>query len=516
MNLQEIQERTTSTDYYHGVFLAVICALGGLLRIHTLGFDSFWLDETITMHFVLTMSYAELLTELPKVQPHLPLYYVLLKAWIALVGTEEQAVRLLSATVSLLTIPVLYAIGRRLYGFQVGAVAALLFAINPFQIYFAQEARMYALLAFLTVLSYYCLLTMLQSPSTTTTGGYILTAVLLAYTHVYGFFIIAAQLLYYTGLLVHKYTDVRSYLSRWSGVVLPITVASIPPIGVIAAKVFVPHSYGSGAQVRHIATPPAWHDVTTTFVRFIVRIPHPPWTTVVLLGLFVGVFGSLFVPRKVLSTYKSVLLWSWLIVPIGIAISASYLVQPIYSPKYLIGCSIALYLLFARGIMFIPRPNVRTALLGLILISTVAPVSYQYTHHQKREFEAAANFVDQRYSSQDLIVVDKRKITSPFGYYFDKKGMKTVGDIAGPLRPTIREQVRHTDTVWTIFSISKQSHRAKVLQFVRRTHNQTLVRHFAGITVYKFIEEKQKQIPDITNLYSINYTILDRKVNGAV
>ncbi len=494
MNLQGLRERTIYLEYYHVFFLFLVCAFGGALRLHSLGFDSFWLDETITMHFVSTMSYVELLTELPKVQPHLPLYYVLLKGWIALVGTEEQAVRLLSACLSLLTIPLIYAVGKRLYGFQVGAIASLLFAINPFQIYFAQEARMYALLAFLTVLSYYCFLDTLQTPTTSNTVAYTVTAVLLAYTHVYGFFIIAAQLLYYGWFLYRECNGVRPCLSTWGRVALPTVIGSAPPVGMIAAKVFIPNTYGSGGQVRHIAAPPNWHDITTTFVQFIVRVPHSPWNTVVLLGIFVGVFGSFFVPHSVLSRRKSAFLWSWLVLPIGIAIGSSYLVQPIYSPKYLIGCSVALYILFARGITLIPRPNVQLALLTLILVSTVAPINHQYTRHQKRNFEAAADFVEQQYSPRDLVIVDKRKITSPFGYYFDKRGMKTIGDIAGPLRPAIRKQVRRTDTVWTIFSTSKRSHRAKVLQVVRRTHTQTTVHHFAGITVYRFVEESGKRL----------------------
>lgn len=248
MNLQGLRERTTYLEYYHVFFLSLVCAFGGALRLHSLGFDSFWLDETITMHFVSTMSYVELLTELPKVQPHLPLYYVLLKGWIALFGTEEQAVRLLSACVSLLTIPLIYAVGKRLYGFQVGAIASILFAINPFQLYFAQEARMYALLAFLTVLSYYCLLNTLQAPTTPNAVTYTVTAVLLAYTHVYGFFIIAAQLLYYGWFLSRECNDVRPCLSLWGRVVLPVAIGSAPPVGMIAAKVFIPNTYGSGGK----------------------------------------------------------------------------------------------------------------------------------------------------------------------------------------------------------------------------------------------------------------------------
>ncbi|MFH5800797.1 hypothetical protein [Haladaptatus sp. CMAA 1911] len=128
-------------------------------------------------------------------------------------------------------------------------------------------------------------------------------------------------------------------------------------------------------------------------------------------------------------------------------------------------------------------------MLAIILLNSVALNSFQYRDHQKREFESAAQFVDQGYSPDDLIIVDKRKSSSPFGYYFDRAGMPTVGDITGPLRPAIRKQVRNIDTVWVVFSSSKRPHRRKVLRVVRRTHDRADIKHFAGITEYQFVDK---------------------------
>ena len=45
-----------------------------------------------------------------------------------------------------LTIPLVYALGRTIRDHRLGIVAALLFAISPFQVWYSQEARGYSLL----------------------------------------------------------------------------------------------------------------------------------------------------------------------------------------------------------------------------------------------------------------------------------------------------------------------------------------------------------------------------------
>ncbi|WP_231188719.1 glycosyltransferase family 39 protein [Haladaptatus sp. DYF46] len=500
MNLRDLEADLQYSDYYQLLFISLTVGLGSILRVHTIGFDSFWLDEAITMYFIHTMSYQEIITELPKVQPHLPLYYILLKAWTSISGTEEGTVRMLSAAFSIASIPVLYALGKRLYGFQVAAIAALMLTVSPFQIYFAQEARMYSLLAFLTVASYYCLLRYLTSKQTKEMALFIISAILLAYTHVFGFFVITSQLLYlFWGEWIGT-ENWRSCIREAGRIAIPVGIGAAPAVGMIAAKVFIPHSYGSGSQVQHIPAPPNWHDIISAYTHFTVRYSHPPMSIAVQVGLLIGIGGALFVPSHFLSRKKSVFLWSWLLIPTGLAVVLSYLIQPIFFPKYLIGCSVALYLLFARGAAFIPRPNVRTVLLAIILLNAVALNSFQFTDHQKREFESAAKFVDQGYSPDDLIIVDKRKSSSPFGYYFDRAGMPTAGDITGPLRPEIRKQVRSVDTVWVVFSSSKQPHRRKVLRVVRRTHDRAAIKHFAGITAYRFVEDPKHPVRQKTQL----------------
>ena len=61
-------------------------------------------------------------------------------------GTARARLRLPSAVFGVLTIPLVYALGRTIRDHRLGIVAALLFAISPFQVWYSQEARGYSLL----------------------------------------------------------------------------------------------------------------------------------------------------------------------------------------------------------------------------------------------------------------------------------------------------------------------------------------------------------------------------------
>jgi mannosyltransferase len=66
--------------------------------------------------------------------------------------------RSLSALLGVALVALVYALGRLLAGRGAGLAAALLAAVNPFQVYYAQEARMYVLLAALGALAFYAAL----------------------------------------------------------------------------------------------------------------------------------------------------------------------------------------------------------------------------------------------------------------------------------------------------------------------------------------------------------------------
>src|SRR5207248_10770349 len=82
-----------------------------------------------------------------------PLYTLLLHFWLMLAGTSEAAVRLLPLIFGVATIPLMYEFGRRLGRPTLGLLGAGLLTISPFHIWHSQDAKMYTLVVFVTLLS---------------------------------------------------------------------------------------------------------------------------------------------------------------------------------------------------------------------------------------------------------------------------------------------------------------------------------------------------------------------------
>lgn len=131
--------------YVLPVLLAII-VLGALLRALHIGAASLWNDELFTVYYA-KLGFHFLWTRGFVLETNPPVYDTLALGWMAMFGQSEAAIRSLSAVVSVLTIPVVFLLGRELLGTAKGLLAALLFAVLPSNLYYAQEARAYALMA---------------------------------------------------------------------------------------------------------------------------------------------------------------------------------------------------------------------------------------------------------------------------------------------------------------------------------------------------------------------------------
>src|SRR5262249_33952265 len=110
--------------------LASITLCSMLLRFHALGAKSIWLDEGISIA-IARLPWSQLLRVLWQREANMTLYYLLLRCWMTL-GSSEGFIRALSVLFSVATVPLLYALGSRLFGRPAGLLAAWLLAINAY------------------------------------------------------------------------------------------------------------------------------------------------------------------------------------------------------------------------------------------------------------------------------------------------------------------------------------------------------------------------------------------------
>jgi hypothetical protein len=141
------------------------------LRFHRIEAQSFWNDEGNSAR--LSERSIPAILEGTASDIHPPLYYVMLRGWRELAGEDEFGLRSLSGYVGVLTVAVVFALakkgnlapgreGVRDGGTVAIVVAGLLAAVSPVLVYYSQETRMYALLAFIAASSAWALLNWLH------------------------------------------------------------------------------------------------------------------------------------------------------------------------------------------------------------------------------------------------------------------------------------------------------------------------------------------------------------------
>jgi hypothetical protein len=176
------------------LLVVALTALGAVLRLPTLDRQSFWLDELVTVS-LLDHGLGDVLREVPRNEATPFLYYVIAWAWGSLFGLGEVGIRTLSAIAGTATIPVAYGAGAALVSRRAGLVAAALVAVNPFLVWYSQEARSYALLALLgagTVLAFGLAL---HGSRRWLAGWAVLSALAIA-THYYAVFLVGAEVVW--------------------------------------------------------------------------------------------------------------------------------------------------------------------------------------------------------------------------------------------------------------------------------------------------------------------------------
>ncbi|MFQ5855523.1 MAG: glycosyltransferase family 39 protein [Anaerolineae bacterium] len=144
-------------------YLAVLILLAFAVRTYDLDGKSIWSDEGLSLYRAREpvpsiVSGQIVIQGIPTQDTQPPLYFLLLHALMSVAGTSTYVAKYLSVLASLLIIPLLYVLGRRLMGNTVGLLAAMIGALSPLYLWYAQEIRMYTLLVALSTASMYTLI----------------------------------------------------------------------------------------------------------------------------------------------------------------------------------------------------------------------------------------------------------------------------------------------------------------------------------------------------------------------
>ncbi len=133
-----------------------IIVLGLFLRFYHNLDISLWHDEAFSV-LMLRYSWPEMIRRLA-LDVHPPMYYIALRFWNGLFGSSLGSLRGFSIFFGTLTIPAAYLFIKQAFKSEkMALVGAFLVCINPFELLFANQARMYTFGAFFTILAAYFL-----------------------------------------------------------------------------------------------------------------------------------------------------------------------------------------------------------------------------------------------------------------------------------------------------------------------------------------------------------------------
>ncbi len=233
-------------------FLAVL-VLAAAVRLYHLGTTSLWTDELFTRYYP-RLGLGFLWGEGRSIEPTPPLYYSIIAGWTALVGDSAAALRLPSVAGSLISIVLAYLLARELLDTpRAWLLAPLLLALTPTSIFYAQEARAYALQGAAIALAMLGFARFLRKPDNKAAlAAYTLGAVLAVYLHMTSALFVAAVNIAALASLAGsgRLLDRPAFL-RWCAANAVVAVACLPLIPVLLSPLTANATTWIGPTTRY-------------------------------------------------------------------------------------------------------------------------------------------------------------------------------------------------------------------------------------------------------------------------
>ena len=472
-----------------------IMLLAGSLRFYGLGTQSLWNDELNTWGL---STYGEglsgVLWHFPRegIGVHPPGYYLLIHITAQHLGESEWALRLPSAVAGFLSVFVTYLLGRRLYSWREGLIAALLMAVLWTPVYYSQEARMYSLLLLFSLLAIYLWIPILRSldrgkrPGALVVLGYVAAAGVASYLHYFGFYLVALQGLWTLVVYVRR-PRTLAYGSVVYGLILLVYSPWLPALLNRTGR-------GSGT-IEHIARPGLG-----TFVDYAVFVfSRSPVFAVIALVLYLFLLFKKLYPLYETGRFPGIgnllrspglMLGLWLTVPFAGAYVVSLVWTPILEPRYLIISLPAAYLLVARAVTRLPlRPAMKGAAVALgtvLLLAQLIFVMNYYSEPSKEQIREGVRFAVENEPPASLAAYCAGVRVQFFNYYLIREGSdERFGVRACTTANDLKGLVEKGEYRYVRFVASREPE-AEVMQYLRDELELIREVNLVGVDSYLF------------------------------
>jgi mannosyltransferase len=408
-------ETQAPKEKINAIILVAITLLGLALRLYHLDFQSLWYDE---LHSIVPTnpenSLASIIEYCKIDQP--PAFFIYLYSFFHVFGYNEIIGRLASVILGVISIPVMYSLGREVRGHKAGLFAALLTSLNYMHIYYSQELRFYTMAFLFTALSFLFLIRAFRSNRFLHFAAYVVFTSALLYTHYYGLVIYGVQVLVF--IMLSLYSRQRKFI-----------VAGLVS-GMLVIGLFLP-----------------WIPVVLSDLQiasFWIRMPEPTF----IADYFYYYFGK----DAIVSAIFIVLIWFfvrghttrdnasvdnravsmvlifWLVFSYLIPYIKSLIGPPMLYVRYTIVSLPAWLLIIAIGWDDIKHKRWRLSIVVVVALSMLINLFFIRKHYHKvdkQQFREASAFVDQHNNDQSPLY---SRFFWHFNFYFRDKDMK-VSDV---------------------------------------------------------------------------------------
>lgn len=410
------------------MIITLITLLALILRL-ILANQSLWLDEGAS--WAIASLSPQTLISASAGDFHPPLYYLLTHYWLPFAANREWLMRLPGILIGTATISALYClltqqqIKKDKSKFTLAHLVALLLAINPLHIYYSQELRMYALSAFITVLTWKFFLVWIKKPTKKKAVFFIFSTLLNLFTFYGTFFNLAAQWIY---LLFTKRKLIKSFLLTN----LFLLLGFLPWLPTFWTQL------QNGGYIKDNL--PGWASLSGDFslksfllipTKFTLgRISLSPqsiyYAAIFLIVIYLGLLFFL-----ALKTKSSRPFFYWLIIPLIIATLFS-LKTPMMGYWRYIFLLPAFCSLIGFGLASLPSP---TRQLNIALVIVVFSFSNLYfwlqPNFHREDWRSAAEMIQQ---SDSLVILNFPDAFAPFKFYLPDQPHFSTQDTLGHFR----------------------------------------------------------------------------------
>lgn len=426
--------------------LIVVSFLAFAWRIRGLSDESLWRDEIDAIFFALR-DLPDTLSMFVNRGQNGALFFLSLRPWLRLTGTSEFALRYPAVLFSMLSVALLWQVGRRLMpgrAFRpserrpvamlrliMGSaplLAAFFLAANPYQLFYGQDGKMYALVTFLALLATWFWLQGINQGGWRPWLGYLVVVSIAMYSHLLMVLLIPLGIAWFFIAWPQSRRHKLGYLLALAGLTLPYlpmlwwhwqllttpiqyTLLEFYPLGEVLESLLLNQFLGAQEPGSLLAlTPILFLSAAGLLLGAMEIIPRPNGSLVSLPAL-----------------RRHFLIVAWLLVPV-LGIYLLSLRQPVFLPRYVMWIAPAIMMLVALGVQLLWHNEsqlgkpIALVMAAYVLIFWIAAGQQQKGQELKPDLRAAVHTIARDRRPDDLLIMQLPNMQYAYGYYTGDRG----------------------------------------------------------------------------------------------